>query len=64
MAMRSTDRLDRVRLAGRRDREPLPFTARAAGLYSEVVWDRNWTEPSLRTRAAMNNSDHQASPLE
>ncbi|HYC98042.1 hypothetical protein [Brevundimonas sp.] len=64
MTMRSTDRLDRTRLAGRRDREPSPFTARAAGLYSEVVWDRNWTEPSPRTRAAMNDGDHQAPPLE
>jgi hypothetical protein len=56
--------LDRARPEGRRTIEPSPFPARAAGLYSEVVWDRSWAASSRERRAALADADRQVSPAE
>ena len=64
MSIQRTDGLDRPRLPRRRGLEPSPFTARAAGLYSEVVWDRSWSTPSPTKRAAATEADHHPSPID
>lgn len=64
MSSHSTDGLERSRLPRRRGVEPSAFTARAAGLYSEVVWDRSWAAPSPRGRPAASEAGHQVIPGE
>jgi hypothetical protein len=64
MLSHTTDGLERPRLPRRRGVEPSAFTARAAGLYSEVVWDRSWAAPSPRPAPAAGETGHQAAPDE
>lgn len=64
MSIQGTDELDAPRLAHRRDLAPSPFTARAAGLYSEVVWDRSWATSTEAKPSVPGDADRQASPSE
>jgi len=64
MSTRRTSGLDRLRPESRSNLEPSPFGARAAGLYSEVVWDRSWAVPARDKRAPAARADHQALPPE
>lgn len=64
MSIRRTSGLERAQPEGRRYLEPSPFSARAAGLYSEVVWDRSGVAPSPTKRRAMIHDDHRASPAD
>ena len=51
----------RAQPGSRRNLEPSPLAARAAGLYSEVVWDRSWALPSPEKPSAATRPDRQAS---
>lgn len=64
MSIQGTEGLDQPRNPRRRALAPPPVTARAAGLYSEVVWDRSWTTPSSGKRSAANEADRQGAPSE
>lgn len=64
MSIQGTDGLDRPRLRRRGGLAPSPFTARAAGLYSEVVWDRSWAAPTPGKRPAAGDADREVSPTE
>ncbi len=64
MSILGTDGLDRPRLPRRKGLAPSPFTARAAGLYSEVVWDRSWAAPAPGKQSAATDADREASPTE
>lgn len=46
MAIQGTEEPDRTKPPRREAPGRSPFTARAAGLYSEVVWDRSWAAPA------------------
>ncbi len=55
MPTRTTDGLDRTRRDVRADLEPSLYTARAAGLYSEVVWDRSRVAAERPARRPAND---------
>jgi len=63
MSTRRIGSLDRARPESRRSAPP-PFAARAAGLYSEVVWDRNWAVPAQENRPATAAADPRPSLTE
>jgi len=62
MSIQGTDGLDQPRLPRRGGPERSPFTARAAGLYSEVVWDRSWAAPAPEKPPARSDTDRRTSP--
>lgn len=64
MSIQATEGLDRPRPPRRGGLSPSPFTARAAGLYSEVVWDRSRAASAPAKPSAARDADPQASPSE
>lgn len=62
MSIQGTQELDRPRLPQRSGLAPSPSTARAAGLYSEVIWDRSWARPAAGNPPVPGDADRQASP--
>lgn len=61
MSIQGTEELDRTRLSRREAPVRSPFTARAAGLYSEVVWDRSWAAPAPGDAPAQIDADRRPS---
>ena len=57
MAIHNPDALDQSQLQRRRVPEPSSITARTAGLYSEVVWDRDWSRPASPNGALAREVD-------
>ncbi|WP_322259813.1 hypothetical protein [Brevundimonas sp.] len=64
MPTRRMGGLDRARPESRRNLETSPFSARAAGLYSEVVWDRSRAMPIPEERSAATRADRPVPPTE
>lgn len=64
MPTRRMGGLDRARPESRRNLETSPLSACAAGLYSEVVWDRSWAVSALEKRSAATPADRPAAPTE
>lgn len=64
MPTRRMGGLDRARPESRRNLETSPFSARPAGLYNEVVWDRSWAMSAPEKRSAAPHADRPAAPTE
>jgi hypothetical protein len=57
MATRTGDDFDRPGFEGQRGLEPPSYLPRAAGLYSEVTWDRDWSRASRPVRSRRDDAE-------